>query len=141
MSNRVGRRGGVRGGGGWTTRTQGRASACKSEDRASHEPARRDVGKRLTSESRSAPPDTAHAPYLKERTPVLTAPLAPWMCATTLHRNRVDFIFFDEETTALPPSSRLHPCALVLRVLPLPCPYPLTPFYLRHARSSLLANI
>lgn len=46
-------------------------------------------------------------------------------------RNRVDFIFFDEETTTL--FSR-HPCAslvLYMCVLQSAYPSPLTPFYLR----------
>lgn len=47
---------------------EGERVACKSDVREARA-ARRDVGGRLTSENRFAPPDTAHAPYLKERTP------------------------------------------------------------------------
>lgn len=51
-----------------------KANACKSNVREARV-TRRDVGGRLTSENRSAPPDTAHAPYLKERTPALASPI------------------------------------------------------------------
>lgn len=118
-----------------------KANACKSNVREARA-TRRDVGGRLTSENRSAPPDAAHAPYLKEHTPALASPFeSPSARAATppiLPLNRVDFIFFDENSATLSFLASLAPS----------CPYYTymstftlsisiyTPFYLRRDNTS-----
>lgn len=105
---------------------RGKVSACNTSDREAPA-ARRDVGRRLTSESRSAPPDAAHAPYLKELTPALRVLFS--RVQPPLLKTAVTSSFLTRKP--LPPFSRIsfvlvtHVCVLPLRLL-----LPLISFYL-----------